>query len=91
MHRRVSWMVPADEAILRLLAPPKKLELTPSNIARNTGYGSRHIRDRCKELVAEGLLEVDRDDSHPYYSTTDKGERFLEGELDASDFEKDEE
>lgn len=82
MYRRVDWMKAADQSILQLLGPPKSLELTPSNIARNTGLSRGYTSERLSELVDHDLVEVDADEgSHPYYSITEKGEDLLEGEI----------
>ena len=37
MYGRVSWLVAADDAILRLLGTPRQIELSPADIAHNTG------------------------------------------------------
>jgi DNA-binding HxlR family transcriptional regulator len=75
-------MKAADQSILQLLGPPKSLELTPSNIARNTGLSRGYTSERLSELVDRGLVEVDAGEgSHPYYSLTEKGEDLLEGQI----------
>ncbi|WP_394348010.1 winged helix-turn-helix domain-containing protein [Natronorubrum halophilum] len=84
-------MKAADQAILQLLGPPKSLELTPGNIARNTGLSRGYTSNRLGVLVDHDLVEVDEQDgSHPFYSLSDRGEQFLEGELEAADLESDE-
>jgi DNA-binding IclR family transcriptional regulator len=85
MYRRVDWMVPADDAILRLLGPPKPLELRSGSIARNTGLSRRHVSSRCSSLVDRGLLEKDDDGTHPYYSVTDLGRQYVEQQLEPDD------
>ena len=79
-------MKAADQAIIQLLGPPKRLELTPSNIARNTGLSRGYTSSRLSELTDNGLVEVDGEDgSHPFYSLSEQGELFLKGEIDPKD------
>lgn len=68
----------SEKAILRLLKE-SGLELTPSNIAKNTGYSAGYIRQECKRLEAEGLLQTENEAGHPFYAITDKGGKRLEG------------
>lgn len=82
MAARVWWMVPADDAILRLLAPPKALELITSEIARNTGYSRAHVRNRVGILADAGMVEKMEDpETLPHYRATKQGERFVEGKI----------
>ena len=79
-------MKAADQAILQLLGPPKPLELTPSNIARNTGLSRGYTSNRLSVLVDHGLVEVDEEEgSHPFYSLSEQGEEVLAGEVTADD------
>jgi len=83
MYRRVDWMKAADQSILQLLGPPKKLSMTTSNIAKNTGLSRQHVSRRANILVENGLLEVEEEDgSHPFYSISDKGRALLKGEIE---------
>jgi len=78
----VWWMTPADDAILNLLAPPKKLELIRSEIAWNTGYGRAHVSNRVSVLVdAAFLKKIEKDGTYPHYATTPLGERYLENKI----------
>lgn len=89
MYRRVDWMKAADRSIVQLLGPPKSLELTSSNIARNTGLSRGYTSNRLSVLVDHGLVEVDEQEgSHPFYSLSDRGRQFLEGELEPEDLEE---
>lgn len=88
MYRRVDWMKAADQSILQLLAPPKKLELTPSNVARNVGLSRGYTSERLTTLEEHGLVEADREAGHPYYSITKRGQDFLGGELTVEELEK---
>ncbi|WP_161605583.1 winged helix-turn-helix domain-containing protein [Natrialba chahannaoensis] len=79
-------MKAADQAILQLLGPPKSLELTPSNIARNTGLSRGYTSSRLSVLVDQGLVEVDEEEgSHPFYSVSDLGKGVLDGEISPQD------
>jgi predicted transcriptional regulator len=81
-------MKAADQSILQLLGPPKSLELTPSNIARNTGLSRGYTSERLSELVDHGLVQVDSGEgSHPYYNISDKGADLLEGQIEPEDLE----
>ena len=80
-------MKAADQSILQLFAPPKKLELTPSNVARNVGLSRGYTSERLSTLEEHGLVQADREGGHPYYSTTKRGEAFLEGELTVEELE----
>ena len=75
-----------EKAILGLLKNAE-LELTPSNIARNTGYSGGYIRRECNRLSSLDLLEKDDTGSNPFYSITDRGRAYLSGELDAGDLD----
>lgn len=86
MYARVEWMKPADEAILRFLAN-YRIELTPANIARNTGYNNAWVRKRCNALEEKGLLDGDHESGHPYYWANDMTVAFAEGELSPEDLE----
>lgn len=82
MYRKVDWMKAADQSILRLLSPPKQLELTPSNVARNAGLSRGYTSERLRELAEHDLVDVDETGgSHPYYRITSRGEKVLDGEL----------
>ena len=75
-----------EKAILGLLAETG-LSLTPSNIAKNSGYSSGYVRKECNRLASEKLLKKEDDGGHPFYSVTEKGRKYLAGDLDASDLE----
>ncbi len=80
-------MKAADQSILQLLAPPKMLELTPSNVARNVGLSRGYTSERLSTLEEHGLVEADREGGHPYYSITDRGQAFLDGNLSLKELE----
>lgn len=80
VHRNVDWMVPADMAILRLLAAPKPLQLSPGNIAQNTGYSREHVSNRCRTLLDHRLLEVE-ENGDPFFSVTELGQQVVDQEV----------
>jgi len=83
----VSWLIPADLAILRLLnsSTMVRLKLQPANIAGNVGYNRGHIGKRCRLLADAGLLRADDDG---YYQITETGAEVAEGTADPSRIEK---
>lgn len=79
MYGRVEWMVAGDEAILRLLASPKPLELSPGDIAHNTGYTSGYVQDRVRVLVEKGLVDrKELEGKNSRYGVTDLGQRVAD-------------
>ncbi|MFC6973444.1 hypothetical protein ACFQL1_19915 [Halomicroarcula sp. GCM10025709] len=88
MYNKVDWMKAADQSILTVLGPPKALELTPSNIARNAGFSRGYTSGRLNELCKRGLVTVDESGgSHPYYSITERGVKVLNAELSPDQLE----
>lgn len=67
-----------QRAVLRLLAE-NRLQLTPNNIARNTGYSAGYVRKQCVELSEAGYLARD-DGTNPFYGITPEGRAYLDGE-----------
>lgn len=86
MYGRVSWMVGADEAIVRALAD-SGFELQTGNIARNIGFTSDYVGKRLAVLEDKGLVDADRDDGFAWYYATDLGQQLADGELSADDLE----
>lgn len=88
MHRRVSWLQPADTPILRVLSPPEIDELSPSDIAHNSNYSTGYVRDRLGYLTAAGLAyRKEPEDHYPVYGITDLGLAYLNDELTAEELE----
>lgn len=75
-------MVPADTAILQLLAAPKPLALSPGNIAKNTGYSREHVSNRCRTMLEYGLVTVDKN-GDPFYSVTELGQQVADQAISA--------
>ena len=81
------WMVLADDRILEYIREkdsgrPKEME--DSGYVR---YTRSYISQRCKKLVNHGLL---RDLGNGVYTITERGERYLDGEIDTSEDAPDE-
>jgi Mn-dependent DtxR family transcriptional regulator len=78
MRQRAEWMKPADDAILEYVRDAG--EVPPAVIARNTDMHRKYAGERCRELARYGLLDK-REGG--YYRLTDRGEAYLNEELDA--------
>jgi len=77
-------MTQADERILEFLHE-KDIVASPSVIAANIDYTGEYISRRCRSLTDAGLMQrVDPTN----YRITEKGERFLAGDLDAANLEE---
>jgi len=76
-------MTQADDYILEMLEDTG-IVLSPQVIAYNIDYSRNYINDRMSYLREAGL--VDRVDEG-LYQITDRGKKYLSGELDADDLE----
>jgi len=68
-----------EKAILRF-ANENKIWLTPSNIAKSTGYGRNYIHQECRNLLNKGYLESGDQPGSPSYRITDAGRDYLNSE-----------
>lgn len=87
MRYSADWMVLADERILEYIreegsGTPKQME--DSGFIR---YSRQYISQRCKELVDHEFLQHL---GNGVYIITEKGEQYLDGELDAADISTEE-
>lgn len=83
MRPRVDWMTQADERILEFLHE-KDIVASPTVIAANIDYTAEYISRRCRKLAEASLLQrVDPSN----YRLTELGERFLNGDVDAKEFQ----
>lgn len=80
-------MTPSEEATLELL-DNSGLELTASNIAFNIGKSGAYIQQLCNDMANKGLLEKFNRAGHPFYSITDRGRAYLDGEIDVDELEE---
>jgi DNA-binding transcriptional ArsR family regulator len=86
MHRRVDWMVAADDAVLHLLGQ-SNLELSARDLAHNLGYDADYMGKRCRRLRREELLYADDEDGGPFYGLADRGKDYLSGNFSPGDLE----
>ncbi|WP_455448138.1 PadR family transcriptional regulator [Natrinema thermotolerans] len=83
-----------DDSILEFLhdhdvaLPPTGLEINLDREGVSVSYSTIHRR--LQKLQDKGLVEK-ANDQKGYYAITDKGRAYLEGDLDASELEDDEE
>jgi len=81
------WMVLADDRILEYIREEESgrpKEMADSGYVR---YSRQYISQRCKKLVNHGLL---RDLGNGVYVITERGEQYLNGEIDTSEDRPDE-
>jgi predicted transcriptional regulator len=83
MRARVDWMTQADERVLEFLYE-KEIIASPSVIGANIDYTGEYISRRCRKLADAGLVQL-ADATN--YRITEKGERYLNGDLDTSELE----
>jgi len=83
MRPRIDWMTRADDYILEFLAD-HDIIASPRVISANIDYTHQYVNERMKPLREHELVENTGDG---LYQTTEKGRAYLDGELDASDFE----
>lgn len=82
MRRPADWMVPSDDRILELLR--EEGNLTPRAVEDFGGPVAGHASDRLPVLAEYGLVTKI---SRGLYRITDKGEAYLDEDLDASTLE----
>lgn len=88
MRLSAEWMVAADDRILEYLSEHETG--TPKEMADsgNVRFSRSYITQRCKRLLDYGLI---RHLGNGVYIITDKGQQYLDGELDAAELEPDDE
>jgi len=90
MRKHGEWMVHADDRILEFLSEygnhqPSQIASRFPEIGQDLHYHRKYIGKRCRTLAEHNLLE---NLGNGVYSITDSGERYLEGELDAAQLDK---
>lgn len=85
MRPRVSWMTRADDAILELLSEAG-IAANPSTVAFNIDYDRRYVARRCRTLSEYALVNRVHE-GKAMYEITDLGERYLQGEITATELE----
>jgi predicted transcriptional regulator len=83
MRPRLEWMTRADDYILEFFEETD-IAATPHVVSVNIDYSRQYVNRRIRILTHHELVE-DLDDG--VYRISDKGLAYLEGELDADDFE----
>lgn len=81
-------MTRADDAILEFLLNDGNDDLvaTPAVIEMNIEFGISTVRGRIRTLYDADLVEY-YDESRGAYQISEKGKKYLSGELDASELE----
>jgi len=83
MRPRVEWMTSADNRILEFLRD-KEITASPRVISVNIDYDRQYVSKRLRILAQNDL--VDNIDTG-LYQVTDRGQLYLNGELDKDDLE----
>lgn len=86
MRQRAQWMNPIDDQIMEALADEGAG--TPATLADKLTRNNDYVGVRCRKLTKYGLLDRPQ---RGFYTLTDLGQDYLDGELDASKLEPDEE
>lgn len=87
MRYSAAWMTLADERILERLSEVETD--TPKGMAESgvVRFSRQYIGQRCRKLTEYGLTQHL---GNGVYRITEDGERYLAGELDATELEGDE-
>ncbi|EMA23121.1 helix-turn-helix domain-containing protein [Haloarcula amylolytica] len=81
------WMVLADDRILEYIREEGSGRPTEMQESGYVRYSKQYISTRCKKLSDHGLLD---DLGNGVYVITERGERYLDGEIDTSEDSPDE-
>jgi predicted transcriptional regulator len=81
------WMVLADDRILEFIREEGSGRPKAMSDSGYVRYSRQYISTRCKKLVEHGLLQHL---GNGVYVITDRGERYLDGEIDTSEDASDE-
>ncbi|QCC47446.1 helix-turn-helix domain-containing protein [Halobellus limi] len=81
------WMVLADDRILEYIRENGSGRPTAMAESGYVRYSRQYIHTRCKNLVEHGLL---KHLGNGVYVITERGERYLDGEIDTSEDAPDE-
>jgi len=89
MRKAAEWTTQADERIMEFLLdagehPSSAIRHMMNNVCDGIEYSRPHISRRCKTLSEYGLLNK----RYQNYELSEKGETFLNGDLDASSLEQ---
>jgi predicted transcriptional regulator len=83
-------MTPVDRDVLALLrnGNERELVLTPGVIAVNSDWERQTVREHLLRLSDERLVEY-HDEARALYQLTDRGRRYIRGDLGADALEPD--
>ncbi|MCU4750888.1 phage repressor protein [Halobacteria archaeon AArc-curdl1] len=84
MRKHAEWMTILDDRILEFLSeqgPRQPSQITDGLAELGMEYNSKYVGRRCQELADDALLE---NLGNGIYTTTSKGEEYLDGELNLS-------
>jgi predicted transcriptional regulator len=81
------WMVLADDRILEYIRENESGRPTAMAESGYVRYSRQYVHTRCKKLVEHGLL---KHLGNGVYVITERGERYLDGEIDTSEDAPDE-
>jgi len=81
------WMVLADDRILEFVRENESGRPTAMSESGSVRYSRQYVHQRCKKLVEHGLL---KHLGNGVYVITERGERYLDGEIDTSEDAPDE-
>jgi predicted transcriptional regulator len=76
------WMVLADDRILEYIRENESGRPTAMSRSGAVRYSRQYVHDRCKKLVEHSLL---KHLGNGVYVITERGEMYLDGELDTSE------
>lgn len=88
VRKMADWLTQAQERIMEWLRdggshPSSAIAESLNSINEGVSYSRPHISRSCGMLAEYGLL----DKNYQNYSLNESGERYLDGELDASSLE----
>ena len=83
-----SWMTPVDRDILERLRNRgnRELVLSPALIAANTDWSHQTVREHVSDLRDHDLIKY-HNRKRGVYCLSDRGRKYLEGEIDAGELE----
>jgi len=87
MRYSADWMVLADDRILEFLRENETAGSTEMHNSGEVRYSQSYISERCKKLANNGLVKPL---GNGIYAITNRGEKYLDGEIDISEDAPDE-
>lgn len=87
MRKSAEWMTIADERILEFLSENDSGSPTSMSKSEFVRFSRPHIHERCQKLERHGLINFL---GNGVYVLSEKGQQYLDGDLDAAELEPDE-